>query len=103
MKSIAAILLTLATVATAAPSINANAPADAAAMLSSRQECVYDCGCSSPNSDTAACCAAVGGTLGNEGTLCSDMAYATAQAYAQCCGSYICFKSARDCPDVVKG
>ena len=143
MKFITAVLLTIATLASAAPNLNADA--NAAAPLASRQECVYGCGCQSDDPDqgtdpdTATCCASVGGTLGNEGTvrsslcypsfpwtyvvvhvcperytanfhlfcvcqqLCNDMPFATAQAYARCCGSsggYVCFQSGRDCPPV---
>jgi hypothetical protein len=77
MKLVAALLLTIATLASAVPSPNADA--DAAAVLSARQECVYGCGCQSddPNQsvdpDTATCCASVGGTLGNEGTVRSSL------------------------------
>ncbi|KAK4034526.1 hypothetical protein C8A01DRAFT_39007 [Parachaetomium inaequale] len=106
MKLVTALLLTIATLASAAPNPNADANA---AILSARQECVYGCGCQSDDPDqgvdpdTATCCASVGGTLGNEGTLCNGMAFATAQAYARCCGSsggYVCFQSGRDCPPV---
>ncbi|KAK4237064.1 hypothetical protein C8A03DRAFT_34993 [Achaetomium macrosporum] len=108
MKHTTAILLILVTLTTAAPNININAAADAA-MLSPRQEdCVYGCACNSdstgPDPDTPTCCSAVGGDLGNGGTLCNEMNLATAQAYAACCGrtpGYTCFKSARTCPDVI--
>jgi hypothetical protein len=35
--------------------------------------------------------------------LCNGLPFATAQAYARCCGSsggYVCFQSSRDCPPV---
>ncbi|KAL2145865.1 hypothetical protein VTI28DRAFT_5947 [Corynascus sepedonium] len=77
------------------------------ALLSTRQTCTYSCGCQEQGGgggvdpDTAKCC--IGGTLGNEGTLCTDMDFATAQAYGRCCGSsggYVCFQSAPSCPPV---
>ncbi len=66
MKTAATILLTLASLAWAAP--NTNSP------LSTRQSCIYSCGCQTDGSggvdpDTALCCASVGGVLENEDTV----------------------------------
>ncbi|SPQ24254.1 c94f7fed-8b4b-4c5f-b846-a55e7ddde883 [Thermothielavioides terrestris] len=102
MKTLTTLLLSVATLATAAP--NAAGPA----VLDPRQTCVYSCGCQTDDGsgidpDTATCCASVGGTLGNDGTLCNGMDLATAQAYARCCGSsggYVCFQSSSSCPPV---
>lgn len=75
MKAITAILLTIATLASAAPNVHDDANP---ATLADRQTCVYSCGCQDdqerdgPDPDTAPCCASVGGTLGNEGTVCGS-------------------------------
>jgi hypothetical protein len=72
MKVFTAIILTIATLAAAAPSPNGDATD---ATLVTRQECVYSCGCqtqgddSGVDPDTATCCSSVGGTLGNEGSV----------------------------------
>ncbi|KAK4148796.1 hypothetical protein C8A00DRAFT_38620 [Chaetomidium leptoderma] len=106
MKVITALLLTIANLASAAPNPNGDSNL---AILSTRQTCIYSCNCQDdkegdgPDPDTAPCCASVGGTLENEGTLCNGMDMATAQNYARCCGSsggYVCFQSGASCPPV---
>lgn len=66
MKTATALLLTMASLAWAAPNTNP--------LLSPRQSCVYSCGCQTDGSggvdpDTALCCASVGGVLENEDTV----------------------------------
>lgn len=71
MKVITTILLTLATVAFAAPNPNADANP---ALLSTRQTCTYNCLCQEDDEgdqtdpSTGPCC--VAGTLTNDGTVC---------------------------------
>ncbi|KAK3901359.1 hypothetical protein C8A05DRAFT_34963 [Staphylotrichum tortipilum] len=100
MKTIIAILVTMAGLAWGAPNPDS--------LLSTRQSCVYLCGCQTDGNggvdpDTALCCASVGGVLENEDTLCGQMDLTKAQAYATCCGDsggYVCFQD-RGCPPVV--
>lgn len=71
MKTTTVILLTIATLAAAAPNPNADINAG---MLSARQGCSYACVCQTPGAgegpspDTTTCC--TGGTLVNKGTVC---------------------------------
>ena len=72
MKSITAIILTLATLSAAAPNPIANSNPG---ILSPRQGCSYACLCQAdnldpgPDPDTATCC--TGGTLDTGRTVCS--------------------------------
>ncbi|KAL2131691.1 hypothetical protein VTI74DRAFT_4734 [Chaetomium olivicolor] len=90
MKTVAAVLLTTATVALAALNIDSDVNLT---VLASRQECVYSCGCQDnkegegPDPDTTPCCGAVDGSLENEGTLCAALNFSNAQSYARCCGT----------------
>jgi hypothetical protein len=68
MKTLSTLLLAVAALAAAAP--NAAGPE----VLDPRQTCVYSCGCQTDDGsgidpDTATCCANVGGSLGNDGTV----------------------------------
>ncbi|KAK5656632.1 hypothetical protein OQA88_4612 [Cercophora sp. LCS_1] len=109
MKSLAAIIVALAALATAVPS--QNTVSDALGMMV-RQECTYNCLCNDdkdpeselPDPDTAPCCASAGGSLGSGGSLCEGMPLATAQNFARCCGrsgGYTCFQSGNQCPPVI--
>jgi len=67
MRAFTAIILTLAAVATAAPSTGS----DGVNVLQVRQECTYRCGCSTVNDipgDTEGCCATAGGSY--DGNVC---------------------------------
>ena len=107
MKTVTAVLVAMVGLVSAAPNTDA--------ILSTRQSCVYSCGCQTDGSggvdpDTALCCASVGGVLENEDTvrsfvvldlpmslegrrtdnqgkqLCGEIDLTKAQAYAACCG-----------------
>ncbi|KAK0744879.1 hypothetical protein B0T21DRAFT_325802 [Apiosordaria backusii] len=92
MKFTTTLLLALTAIVSAAPQPGSS-------EVDARQECVYDCGCSSgsgepsPPPDTATCCASVGGTLGNGGTLCNGLSFTQGTSYARCCASpgFVCF------------
>lgn len=70
MKSVTAILFTLAALASAAPNPNADANP---ALLATRQTCTYNCLCQEDDEgdetdpNTGPCC--VAGTLTNDGTV----------------------------------
>ncbi|KAH6637207.1 hypothetical protein F5144DRAFT_547204 [Chaetomium tenue] len=104
MKAVTTILLTLATLAFAAPNPNVDANP---ALLATRQTCTYNCLCQEDDEgdetdpNTGPCC--VAGTLSNDGTICSGMTHAAAETYGLCCGrsgGYACFQSAPTCPPV---
>jgi hypothetical protein len=60
MRPIIALILALTAAASAAPPTG----------LDSRQACVYECGCNSPDNnpppDTGSCCSSAGGSLGGD-------------------------------------
>ena len=67
MKTVTAVLVAMVGLVSAAPNTDA--------ILSTRQSCVYSCGCQTDGSggvdpDTALCCSSVGGVLENEDTVC---------------------------------
>jgi hypothetical protein len=77
MKAFTALVLTIATLAAAAPSLNGEANA---ARLDTRQNvpgCEYACLCQldgpgepEVDPDTAKCCSTVGGSIGNNDSVC---------------------------------
>ncbi|KAK4185122.1 hypothetical protein QBC35DRAFT_476655 [Podospora australis] len=109
MKSITALILTLATLAAASP---AAAPASSGNLeLDSRQTCSYRCLCNLqndpdselPDPDNIPCCNSVGGTLDSGNTICDNLTFATATSFAACCGQsggYTCF-TGRGCTPIV--
>ncbi|KAM7190120.1 hypothetical protein V8F20_009850 [Naviculisporaceae sp. PSN 640] len=91
MRAFTAVLLTLAAVATAAPSTS---------PLEARQECIYQCGCSEIDGvpgNTEQCCTTAGGSF--DGNLCNALAIPTHTTFRNCCtlGNAVCF-APRGCP-----
>ncbi|KAK4212137.1 hypothetical protein QBC37DRAFT_389045 [Rhypophila decipiens] len=96
MRAFTAVLLSLAAIASAAPSAGNNA-ADA---LEARQECIYSCGCSAVNGvpgNTQGCCTTTGGTF--DGNLCGGLTVTSHTTFKGCCagGNAVCF-APRGCP-----
>ncbi|KAK3299573.1 uncharacterized protein B0H64DRAFT_439938 [Chaetomium fimeti] len=99
MKAVTTIILTLATLAFAAPNPDANADA-----LSARQgNCVYDCQCQDGDGTpfipvNEDCCQ---GDINETGENCNDNIYPFAMGYASCCragyGRPVCKASSSDC------
>ncbi|KAK3299572.1 uncharacterized protein B0H64DRAFT_472675 [Chaetomium fimeti] len=101
MKAVATIILTLATLAFAAP--NPHADADA---LAARQSCTYSCQCLDPRGNALVdmnneCCP--GGNVREDRTTCNIPIFPLAVGYAACCqddGRPVCQPSGSGCPTI---